>query len=113
MSTSQRNLGRQVGRTRHACVILSRSWRWPSVSASQLLPRFWMAQAWLIERQQAESAETRHVSRASGRPTASREPRTTRCVCRCTRWSEGLADATETEAMEYERAKHLETNAST
>ena len=56
----------------------------------------------------AESA----FSRPSGRPTASSAPRTTRWVCLWTRWSLGLALATESELMEYERAKSLETNAS-
>ena len=45
-------------------------------------------------------------------PGGTHEPRTTRCVCRWTRWSSGLAEATEMLAMEYESAKSLLTYAS-
>ena len=65
--------------------------------------------AWLIERQIVFSAEVRALSRPSGRPTASSAPRTTRWVCRWTRWSAGLPEATPMVAIEYERAKSFET----
>ena len=67
---------------------------------------------WLTERQTVFSAPVSALSRPSGSPTASSPPRTTRCVCRWTRWSSGLADETDTVAIEYESANIFETNAS-
>ena len=52
---------------------------------SHVTPMFWMDEAWFTERQTAASALVRVLSRPSGRPMASNEPRTTRWVCRWTR----------------------------
>ena len=58
------------------------------------------------------SAEVSALRRPSGRPTKSNAPRTTRCVCRCTRWSAGLPDKTVIPAALYAHAKIFERNAS-
>jgi hypothetical protein len=58
------------------------------------------------------SEEVSALSRPSGRPTASSAPRTTRWVCRWTRWSRGLPEETAMVAIEYESAKVFETKAS-
>ena len=59
-----------------------------------------MEEAWLTERLQVASALARPLRRPSGLPTASRPPRTTRWVCRCTKWSSGFAEETDMVAME-------------
>ena len=71
-----------------------------------------MEEAWLTERLQVASALARPLSRPSGLPTASKPPRTTRWVCRWTRWSRGLPEETPSVATEYESAKSLEVKAS-
>ena len=84
----------------------------PIVIDSHVTPKFWIELAWLTLRQIVFSADVSALSRPSGRPTHSSAPRTTRCVCRWTRWSVGLPDETETVAIEYESANIFETNAS-
>ena len=85
----------------------------PTEIDSHVTPKFWIELAWLSESDTVFSAETSALRRPSGRPTASNAPRTTRCVCRCTRWSTGLPLATPMVAIEYESAKSFEVKAST
>mmetsp|Transcript_13032 Transcript_13032/g.42686 ORF Transcript_13032/g.42686 Transcript_13032/m.42686 type:complete len:399 (+) Transcript_13032:645-1841(+) len=113
MANSEMNCSRAVGMCRSAWVELSEYGLCPRVKDSQVTPKCWIEEAWFTLRQTALSADASAFSRPSGRPTANREPRTTLCVCRCSRWSIGLAEATLTVAMEKESAKHLETKAST
>eukprot|EP00966_Prymnesium_polylepis_P020418 469919-Prymnesium_polylepis.2 len=96
---SEKKSGRWRGRKMFLVVSGNDDGLWPSVIDSQVTPKFWIDEAWFTERQTVFSAAESALSRPSGRPTASSEPRTTRCVCRWTRWSPGLADATESEAM--------------
>eukprot|EP00967_Tisochrysis_lutea_P100291 scaffold149520_cov35-Tisochrysis_lutea.AAC.3 len=67
------------------CVEASACGLWPSVNDSQVTPKVCMDDAWSTAKQTALSVEASALSLPSGRPTARRDPRTTRCVCRCSK----------------------------
>ena len=67
---------------------------WPIVTLSQVPPKLCMLEACARDSDTVASAEVSAERRPSGRPTSRSAPRTTRCVCRCTRWSAGLPDKT-------------------
>jgi hypothetical protein len=72
-----RTWSRAVGMCRSACVDLSEYGLCPSVKDSHVTPKVWMEVAWFTAMQTALSAEASALSRPSGRPMASSEPRTT------------------------------------
>eukprot|EP00966_Prymnesium_polylepis_P191186 4431261-Prymnesium_polylepis.2 len=82
---SEKKRGRVSGRWMAFAERPSLNGLWPTVIDSIVTPIFCIEDAWLTDKHTVFSAEVSALARPSGRPTASKAPRTTRCVCRCTR----------------------------